>query len=466
MDQNLYNCLKYYLETHELPHWAPADIQQTILNIYQKYSLQPDNNITLKGSHRTLLSHYNYLHCFQFYHCHPMGGHFAFTNTFKKIAENYYWPKMKQDIQRDVESCLRCQAKGREIIQEPLHSIKVDPKPFNIISMDIKHVSWSRGNYRYIIVAIDYFTKWTEARALMIANSLEVSSFLYKEVICRHSTPAICITDNGSTFANELFDTVCKNFNIEHRKTSPFYASSNGLVERFNRTLGTGLRMLPPNEKGDWHLYLPAFLFSYRTMSQQSTKSTPFMMLYGRKARTPFDNYMLGKTDVQKLTKTEWETAVAEAFIKITNHLKQTHDEAGHFIIKAQKTQESYVERRFLQDKYKNNKPPFQLGDLVMKYHDAFANDLSKKLEDRFVGPYIVHKINPNSTYLLKSQDGKVNKNVTHGNKLKIYKSPKIFFNHPSSSNIYFQFQNEQQQQQQQQPSQVPPRRSQRKSNF
>ena len=227
MDLPLFDNLRYYLETLEEPNWMSEEDKLELDKVKNKFFMI-HGRIFLKGTQRMLLSIREYPQCFDMYHSHPLGGHFAYRNTLRKISRSYYWKTMKDDIKRDVLACPRCQTKGKEMIQEPLHPIPVLPTPFYMISMDIKHVTCSRGDHQYIIVAIDYFSKWVEAKALIIANSIEVSLFLYEEIICRHSTPSVIITDNGTPFANELIMKVCQGFFIEHRTTSKFHPASNG----------------------------------------------------------------------------------------------------------------------------------------------------------------------------------------------------------------------------------------------
>lgn len=71
----------------------------------------------------------------------------------------------------------------------------------------------------------------------------------------------------------------------------------------------------------------------------------------------------------------------------------------------------------------------FVVGDLVLRYKDVIASNMSTKLEDRYEGPYIVQECHKNSTYILKTLDGNIAQRHIHGNKLKIYKSPKVSFN-------------------------------------
>ncbi|CAB4418804.1 unnamed protein product [Rhizophagus irregularis] len=89
------------------------------------------------------------------------------------------------------------------------------------------------GN-KYIVVAIDFFTKWPEAKAIKEANAKEISKFIYEEIICH---PEKIFMDNGSEFNNQLTKNLTEKFNVQHKFSTPYHPKTNGLVERFNKTL-------------------------------------------------------------------------------------------------------------------------------------------------------------------------------------------------------------------------------------
>ncbi|KAG1224626.1 hypothetical protein G6F67_009476 [Rhizopus microsporus] len=120
-------------------------------------------------------------------------------------------------------------------------------------------------------------------------TAAEIALFLYEEIICRHGCPTVIVSDNGKPFLSDIIRQVCRNYNIIHKTTTPYNPQSNGLIERFNRTLTQILQKRTPEEKEDWDIYLPATLFAYRTIKQATTKQTPFFMLYGYEPKTPFD---------------------------------------------------------------------------------------------------------------------------------------------------------------------------------
>src|SRR5277367_980035 len=110
---------------------------------------------------------------------------------------------MRNDVEIYVKTCDQCQRRGKPQGENELHSIKIK-EPFYQIGIDFVGLLsvTERGN-KYIIVAMDYFTKWPEARAISEANAKEVSKFIYEDIICRHGCPKKILSDRGSHFNNQ-----------------------------------------------------------------------------------------------------------------------------------------------------------------------------------------------------------------------------------------------------------------------
>ena len=158
---------------------------------------------------------------------------------------------MFEDIRTYVQSCEECQRRGKPTRTEPLHPIKVG-QPFDRIGMDIVGPlpTTERGN-KYIVVATDYLTKWPEARALTNAKAASVVPFFYEDIICRHGCPKVLLTDRGTHFVNEMLDSLCDQLGVKHKLSSAYHPQTNGLVERFNRTLCETLAKFSNENKDD-----------------------------------------------------------------------------------------------------------------------------------------------------------------------------------------------------------------------
>ncbi|KAG0804222.1 hypothetical protein G6F15_012513 [Rhizopus arrhizus] len=268
---------------------------------------------------------------------------------------------MTKDIMEYVKKCHRCQRHGKKSLKEELYPVPVSVKPFDRIALDVKHVQASRSGNRYIIAGIDYLTKYVEARPIRFQTASEIALFLYEEIICRHGCPTIIVSDNGKPFVSKMIQQVCRNFSIIHKTTTPYNPQSNGLIERFNRTLGQTLQKRTKEEKDDWDSYLPAALFAYRTIKQGSTKNTPFFLLYGYEPKTPFDI----EHHVYERNSPKFDAILRHRTIHQIYNLNRIREMAVQNIQRAQESQKKQIENKIL-DERKELKPPFKLGDIQL----------------------------------------------------------------------------------------------------
>ncbi len=337
-------------------------------------------------------------------HDHPISAHFATKATFDKMRERYYWPRMYKDIKEYVESCNQCQRRGKPQKKNELHSI-ASVEPFYQIGIDIVGPLpiTDKGN-KYIVVAVDYFTKWPEAKAIPEATAKEVATFIYEEIICRHGCPKKILSDRGSHFNNQVIQEITERFRIKHKFSTPYHPKTNGLVERFNKTLCEALAKL--TTKGvNWDLHIGSVLFAYRNKKQSSTKIEPFYLTYGRKARIPID-------EEQK------ETTIEERIEYLIDELPKIRENARIENSKSQEKQKKYHD-----NKIRRRQDKFEIGEKVLYYNAAKEKQWSGKLEEKWKGPYYIHQEMLNGSYKIKEMNGKVLKTPVNGELLKKYNS-------------------------------------------
>jgi sulfur carrier protein ThiS len=272
-----------------------------------------------------------------------------------------------------------------------------------------------------------------EARPLRFQTSSEIALFLYEEIICRHGCPITIVSDNGKPFLSDLVKKVCHHYSIIHKTTTPYNPQSNGLIERFNRTLGQILQRRSPKEKQDWHLYLPAALFAYRSIKQESTKQSPFFLMYGYEPRTPFDN----DHRIIGLKTPKFDITLMHRTAHQVYNLNRIRDEAATAIKQTQNVQKKAIEKKILEEKKELN-PAFKIGDIVLLYKDYMTTSWSGKLQDKWEGPFIVHHVLGKGTFIVHHVLGKGTYHIknanaedtrirrVHGNRLKIYAMPKV----------------------------------------
>ncbi|KAK3004200.1 hypothetical protein RJ639_018606 [Escallonia herrerae] len=145
------------------------------------------------------------------------------------------------------------------------------------------------GQRRFVVVAIDFFTKWTEAESLATITSAKCEDFFWKNVVCRFGVPRALVIDNGKQFDYNNFQTFCMNLSIDLRFTSVAHPQSNGQTENMNRSILQGLKKKLDLAKGVWVDELPKVLWAYRTTPHSVIGETPFFLCYGTEALLPIE---------------------------------------------------------------------------------------------------------------------------------------------------------------------------------
>ena len=344
-------------------------------------------------------------------HSDPLAGHFSLEETYRRIKIRYYWPQMYDDARKYVRSCDECQRRGKNQRTEPLHPIKVG-QPFDRLGMDIVGPlpKTSRGNM-YIVVATEYLTKWPEARAIPNAKASSVISFFYEDIICRHGCPKEILTDRGTHFVNELLNSLCDRFGVKHRLSTAYHPQTNGLVERFNKTLCEVLAKLANEDKDDWDLFVSSALFAYRTRKHSTTRHEPFYLMHGREAVLPIEFAV--PTSRAELSVTDPQEDLINRINLITGRLDEDRLATQDLIHVAQERQKKQ------HDKKLRHKDTFNIGDLVLLYKNQLRG--RKKLVERWTGPYYVHETSGNGAYKLRTLDGNVLKIPVNSERLKLY---------------------------------------------
>jgi len=157
----------------------------------------------------------------------------------------------------------------------------------------------TKSGNKYILVAIDHYSKWCEAKAVVDHGAKTTARFLENDIICRYGVPKFVLTDNGGEWAAE-FDVMCKDYGIHHQHTTPQWPQCNGMVECLIKTIKHGIMVLSaiPENANCWDEHLAKVMFGYRCGIQSSTKFSPFMILIGRTPRLKADNYLHSLTAV------------------------------------------------------------------------------------------------------------------------------------------------------------------------
>ena len=189
------------------------------------------------------------------------------------------------------ESCEDCACRKAPTPKRraPLHSIRVG-NPMQLVAIDIMGLFpvTSNGN-QYVLVVGDYFTRWIEAYAIPNQGAETVAKKLTEEMFFRFSPPEQLHPDQRRQFEGHIVAQICKMLGIKKTRTTPYHPQSNGLVERFNRTLVSMLSAVVQDRHTDWEDHLRATCMAYNTSVQATTVFSPFYLMFGREARMPLD---------------------------------------------------------------------------------------------------------------------------------------------------------------------------------
>ncbi|VFQ92783.1 unnamed protein product [Cuscuta campestris] len=219
----------------------------------------------------------------------------------RAIIQGFFWPTMRKDCEEYLRKCPTCQQfknmPGRPATNyTPISSVI----PFSRWGIDIvgalpKEV----GQARWIVVAIDYFTKWVEAEPLAGITGRQMIDFFGTNILCRFGVPKQIISDNGTQFEEAEFQDFLKTWGIQHTKVSVAYPQANGQVENVNRTIISGIKKKLLSEGSKWVDELPRILWTYRTTPRRATGDTPFGLAYGFEVWAPAEAVIPTRREIE-----------------------------------------------------------------------------------------------------------------------------------------------------------------------
>ncbi|GJU56929.1 reverse transcriptase domain-containing protein [Tanacetum coccineum] len=223
-------------------------------------------------------------------HFGSCGTHAEARTIAQKAARlGYYWPTMYQDATHIIITCRNCQEHA-PILRKPQYDMTsiYSPWPFYKWGIDIVgHFPEAPGKVKFLVVAIDYFTKWVEAAPLATITGKNILKFVWTNIMCRFGISGIIVSDNGKQFSENPFRDWCSELNIKQQFTSVAHPQANGQTGVTNRTLLQGLKTRLGKSKGQWVEELSNMLWAYRTTTKAGNNCTPFSLVYGSEAVLP-----------------------------------------------------------------------------------------------------------------------------------------------------------------------------------
>ena len=309
-------------------------------------------------------------------HSGQFAGHFAEKKVYDRFRRYYWWKGIRSDVRRHCRGCLTCATRkgGRKPTRPPLHPIPVGG-PFHRLGVDVLQLPLTRNGNRYVIVFADYLTKWIEAFPVPDQTAETIAKLLVEKIVCVHGVPEQLLSDRGANFLSDLVLEVCSLLGIEKLNTSGYHPQTDGLVEKFNSTL-ISMISKSSTRSDDWDERLPFLLFAYRVSAQESTKESPFYLLFGRNPRLPTESTLTQPRSVYTIDLDDYKTA-------LISNLGSAWEAAKTSIQSAQNKQKLYYDQ-------KSKQTSFNVGDRVLVYMPNEVKGKDWKLKRPFHGPYCI----------------------------------------------------------------------------
>nr|GEV24243.1 reverse transcriptase domain-containing protein [Tanacetum cinerariifolium] len=329
--------------------------------------------------------------------CGPTRGHYGANYTAKKVFDSgFYWPTIYKDAFELVKNCDSCQRQGKisqrdEMAQNAIQVCEI----FDVWGIEFMGpFPNSKGN-KYILVAVDYLSKWVEAKALSTNDARVVVKFL-KSLFSQFGTPKAIISDSGTHFCNDQFAKVMSKYGVTHCLSTAYHPQTSGQVEVTNRGLKRILERTVRENRALWTDKLDDALRAFRTAFKTPIGCTPYMLFYGKSCHLP----------LELEHKAYWALKHANFDLKIVgDHRKLQLNELHELRDQAYENSLIYKERakKLHDSKIKNR--IFNVGDQVLLFNSRLKI-FSGKLKNRWSGPFTITEVYPYGTAKLSHADG------------------------------------------------------------
>jgi len=329
--------------------------------------------------------------------CHDVrtAGHFGQYKTLERLKQVGIWYGMSQDCKLYISSCPICN-KNKKSTKKARANLEQYHAgfPMERVHMDILGpLPVTPSGNKYILMVIDQFTKWVECYPIPNQSSEIVAKSIVDNFFSRFGCPVQLHTDQGKNMDGNLVRQLCELLQIDKTRTTPYHPSSNGQIERYNRTLLQTIRCFLKNKQNNWDKFLQQLAGAIRSAKNPQTGFSPNLLMLGREVFQPVD-IMFGNValNTERFDHSDYLKELAQT-------LHQVHSLARETLKTSQDIQKKTYD-------LKSNQNQYAIGDVVYKLDQATKKGQSTKLKSPWKGPYLISDVKPPVLYKIKDRKG------------------------------------------------------------